>query len=113
MRMNTSRAINPDVKERCYQKLIDVARAGKKITYGELCEYLGIRNIINGLTPYLDAICDDEKADGRPDITVVVVRKSTGFGQFQSSGPIDPKDADHVRAYEAELVRVHRQWVGR
>lgn len=47
----------------------------------------------------LDLIADEEKAAGRPDITVLLVRKDTGYpGQIDGKKTRHPKPAEKQRA---------------
>lgn len=96
---------------RCRAKLIDVAKKHAKITYGELTKHLGVAN--QSVGQYLDAIYRDEIAAGRPDLTLVAVYKETGYGRYNSRGgqprsiKVDPNNPADVRAYDAELRKVH------
>ena len=100
--------------ERCRAKLIEIAHARGKITYGELAKFLGVANQSVGI--YLNPIYDYEIAKGRPDLTVVVIYPKTGMGRFYSRGRVaqsvvvDPKNPNDVRTYEEELNRVYEQW---
>jgi hypothetical protein len=53
---------------------------------------------------------------GHPDLTLVVVYASTGYGRFNSRGGVaqsvrvDPKNSADVETYDADLKRVYLQW---
>lgn len=67
-----------DRKAAILSELIAVAQAGETITYAELGARVGIP--ANG--PWkgvLDSLAENELREGRPDITFVVIRKSTGY----------------------------------
>ena len=81
-----------DRKPAILAALIEVAKAGEKITYAEL----GTRVSIPGVGPWKsvpDSLAEDEMNAGRPDITFPVVRKSTGFPWqigFEPANPPSP-----------------------
>ncbi len=69
-----------ELLERAWAVLIDTARAGKTITYGELATVVGLRGrqrTIHSLvlTPICSAVC---RSKDYPDIASLVVRKDTG-----------------------------------
>jgi hypothetical protein len=100
--------------DQCRDKLIATARARSKITYGDLAKVLHVANQSVGL--YLNAVYEEEIAQGRPDLTVVVVYPKTGMGRFNSRGGpaqsvvVDAGNPEDVRAYTEELNRVYDQW---
>jgi hypothetical protein len=102
---------------RCRDKLIAVARERKTVPYGELARHIGVAN--QGLTPYLNAIYNEEMSSGRPDLTLVAVYLKTGFGRYNSEGAVaqsvivDHRDAAQVAKYKQELARVYRHWGSR
>jgi hypothetical protein len=106
--------MNPDVKSRCRNKLIEVAERRGTITYGELATHLGIAN--QGPWDVLDELYKEETDARRPDLTLVVVYSDTGFGRYNSEGAstrsvkVDPKNPDQVRAYREALARVYEHW---
>jgi hypothetical protein len=106
--------IDQQIKARCKDRLITVARARDTISYGELASSVGVANQSVGI--YLDAIYEEETAVGNPDFTVVVVYSGTEMGRFNSRGapvrsvPVDPGNPDHVKAYRAERERVYDHW---
>ena len=99
---------------KCRKKLVEIAAARLRITYGELAKHLGVAN--QSLTPYLNAIYREEMAAERPDLTLVVVYSDTGLGRYNSRGgaaqsvKVDPENSDDVRAYEEHLSKVHDRW---
>jgi hypothetical protein len=102
--------------EECRQKLIEVARARDTIFYSALAQHLGVENRDPMLGRCLDEIYEQEIRSGRPDLTLVVVSKETGFGRFNSQGKparsvkVDGKNRDAVSAYIEELNRVYAFW---
>ena len=64
-------------------ELTRVAREGETVTYGELGKRVG-KNPRN-LQPELDKICEEEKAAGCPDLTLVVQKSRDRLpGAFES-----------------------------
>jgi hypothetical protein len=106
--------MNPEVKSRCRDKLIEVARQGSPITYGDLAAHLGIAN--KGPWDMLDELYKEETDVGRPDLTLVVAYSDTGLGRYDSEGgparsvKVDPNNPDQVRAYGEALARVYEYW---
>ena len=102
------------IMERCHAKLIDVAQVRGTITYGDLARFLHVANQSVGV--YLDPIYEEEIAQGRPDLTVVVVYPKTGMGRYNSRGrhvrsvKVDSNNDDDVRAYRDELNHVYEYW---
>jgi hypothetical protein len=102
------------IKERCRAKLIEVARIRGTINYGDLAKHLHVANQSVGL--YLDPIYEEEIAQGRPDLTVLVVYRKTGMGRYNSRGrhvrsvKVDPNNDADVRAYRDEKNRVYECW---
>ena len=100
--------------EKCRAKLIEVARNCGKITYSSLARFLHVAKQSVGV--YLNPIYKQEIAEGRPDLTVVVIYPKTGMGRYNPRGKhaqsvaVDPKNSDDVRAYNDELNRVYVQW---
>ena len=74
-------------------ELVKRAKAKETITYGRLGAIVGIPGM-GPWKPILDDMGQEETEAGRPDITYLVVRRSTGYpGQidFQPANP--PTDA--------------------
>jgi hypothetical protein len=106
--------IDKRITNKCKARLIAVARADKRIPYGELAKSIGVAN--QSVGRYLNAIYEEEIALGHPDVTLVAVYKKTGWGRFNSRGGpaqsfgVDPNKRSDVKAYEAELARVYAHW---
>lgn len=106
--------MNTELMQKCRGKLIEVARANGTISYELLAKFLGVANQSVGV--YLNPIYESEIAEGRPDLTVVVIYPKTGMGRFNSRGKeaqsvvVDPKNSDDVRAYKEELALVYKEW---
>jgi hypothetical protein len=106
--------MNTELMQKCREKLIEVARIRGTIPYGALAKFLGVANQSVGV--YLNPIYEREVAEGRPDLTVVVIYPKTGMGRYNSGGKqaqsivVDPKNLDDVQAYKEELALVHKQW---
>jgi hypothetical protein len=106
--------MDQDRIEQCRTKLIEVARARSTITYGDLATHLRVAN--QSVGKYLNPIYENEIAQRRPDLTVVAVYPKTGMGRYNSRGAaaqsvvVDPKNPNHVRAYQEELNRVYECW---
>ena len=106
--------MSPDIKERCRTKLIEVAKRGATITYGDLAAHLGIAS--RGPWRMLDEIYREEWAAGRQHLPLVVVYSDTGLGKYNSEGgparsvKVDPENADQVRRYRADLKEVYDYW---
>ena len=106
--------MNPDLKPRCRDKLLEVAKRRETISYAELAAHLGIAN--QGPWDLLDDLYREEIDAGRPDLTLVVVYSDTGLGRYHSKGgparsvKVDPVNSDHVRAYQEGLNRIYEHW---
>jgi hypothetical protein len=101
---------------KCRSKLVEVAAARSRITYGELAAHLGVAN--QSVGPYLNSIYREEVTAERPDLTLVVVYADTGFGRYNSGGgpaqsvKVDPQNLDDVKAYNEHLARVYPpRWI--
>lgn len=73
--------------------LLQCARAGQTIYYGDLGKQLGIP-VRGPWKPVLDKIGREERRAGRPDITYLVISKQTGLpGQieFEVAKPPTPQ----------------------
>ena len=76
------------------QVLIAQATNRQTITYGKLAELIGNEVLYRALGDYLDRVADFCTAKNLPDLTVIVVRQSTG----RPSGKAEtPEDIDKVR----------------
>lgn len=103
--------MNDDRQAQCRAVLVKVAEEHGKITYSDLGKEVGLPPQSAGM--YLDAIYEAEVSAGRPDLTLVVVSKATGFGPYVSLGgptksvKFDAKNPDHRKRYDDELNRVY------
>lgn len=106
--------INKRITVKCKTRLIAVARASSRVTYGELAKHVGVAN--QSVGRYLDAIYNEEIALGHPDVTLVAVYKDTGMGRFNSRGGpaksirVDPNKQSDVNNYQDELTQVYAYW---
>ncbi len=100
--------------DQCRTKLIEIARARGEITYGALAQLIHVAN--QSIGRYLNAIYEEEIAQHRPDLTVVVVCPKTRMGRYNSRGGpaqsviVNPDNEADVRAYAEELNRVYDKW---
>ena len=107
--------IDQTILAKCRKKLEATARAGEVIVYSFLAKYLNV-NPRSGLKKYLNAIYVEETQNNHPDLTTIVVSKTTGLGRFNSiPGPalsiaVDPKDRQQLIAYLGERQRVFDFW---
>jgi hypothetical protein len=106
--------IDRGIIDRFRDRLIATARARDTIPYNALAKHLGVAN--QSVGKYLNAIYEDEIAQGHPDLTVVVVYSETGMGRYNSRGGpaqsvrVDPNNPRDVQAYKSELDRVYGHW---
>lgn len=84
------------------------ARDRRTITYGKLGELIGRREIQGSWTK-LDAIAEEDKADGRPDLSLVVVYKNIELpGKFNGRSIKKHEWSDGlVKQYREDLQRVY------
>jgi hypothetical protein len=101
--------MDPGVAVRCREKLVEVARQERTITYGELAAHIGIEN--QGPWAILDEIYNEETAAQRPDLTLLIVYADTGYPPFISRGgparsvKFDPNK--HLEAWATELAKAY------
>lgn len=87
-------------------RLLQLAREGRTIFYGELGAAVGIP-ARGPWKPVLDEIARLETTDRRPDITFLVINKQTGLpGQIRFR-PAKPPTPDQRRIADAEIQRVY------
>ena len=98
------------------EKLLEVARNGSTITYGELGKAVGLHWRSRRLVDALDVINRHEDGENRPLLTAVVVNaesKRSGPGFFnlaEALGRFDPAKDDERAYWEQERQRVYRHW---
>ena len=99
-----------DLLERAWVVLVDTARAGKTISYGELALAVGLPHLQRSIhrrvvAPLCSGVC---QPNGYPDIASLVVRKDSGRpgdGWWSEAGGIN------MEMWRDELARVHAfQW---
>ena len=78
------------LKRKVRRELTRVAREGRRVTYEELGELVG-RPRQGPWRHVLDKICKEEKTADRPDLTLVVVLKPTGFPSRFEGKPMAPE----------------------
>jgi len=100
-----------------YQKLIQVAKARKSITYGELAQAADVSadgdDAMRVVGELLDAIADQEVTAGRPLLPIVVVSGRTnmpGGGLFKYAKRKKLQKGDDMAFFVAELTRVYDFW---
>jgi hypothetical protein len=100
-----------------YEKLIEVARSRKTISYGELGrvadQTIESDDDIKQLGFLLDEIADQEVAAGRPLLAVVVVSEKTnmpGGGLFKYAKRKKLQKTDDMTFFVTELKRVYDHW---
>jgi len=102
-----------------YERLKEVARAGRTITYGEIAPMaeLDMSNPVdrNEIAAILVAISTTEHQEGRPLLSAVVVRSDTrypGKGFFKLAQDLGIYDrSDDLAFFVQELARVHEYWM--
>lgn len=106
--------MSADLKVRCRAKLVEVAKRRDRIKYSDLAKHLGIAN--QGPWGMLHELYREEVKAGRPDVTLVVVYASTGYGKFNSEGgpagsvKVDTNDPQQCQAYDKALEQVWGYW---
>lgn len=75
--------------------LIDIAAAGKTVTYGELVDVLDLPHAPNGLGRILDLFSEDcfRRQQAEPSLAALVVSQSTGdVGDSFDGNPADERE---------------------
>lgn len=100
-----------------YEKLIEVAKARNTIPYGELATVADVtvdtREEMKAVGFILDAIADQELAEGRPLLPIVVVSgmtNSPGPGLFKYARRKGLQKTDDLTFFATELKRVYEYW---
>ncbi len=104
--------------ELVYDCLVDVAHAGKTISYHDLAENFGLnmtrRQDRKELILILSDICCKESCQGRPLLSAVVVMPEIGYperGFFVLARELCANPGCDDRSYyDYELKRVHEYW---
>ena len=105
----------------CRLELEELAKAGERLAYGGLMDCLGVERSKDGarsLKEYLDPIYEEEMEAGRPDITLILHKAGSLFGQYHSGGArarsvkVDPNNQEQIENYKAELRKVYQEWGG-
>jgi hypothetical protein len=86
--------------------LLRLAREGRTIFYGELGQAVGIP-ARGPWKPVLDEIARLETAEGRPDITFLVINKQTGLPGQIGFKPAKPPTPGQRRIADAEIQKVY------
>jgi hypothetical protein len=104
--MSTTTDLIPKVRD----VLVEAARAGKTISFGEIERRLGER--IGAWNKILDPIYQDCMANGYPDLTAIVIYKETRYPPFFSDGGearskrFNPNNLRQVERWQKEVARV-------
>jgi len=103
--------------EAIYEKLKEVARAKRLITYTEIGENVGLRANDPQLWQLLDKINRQEHEQGRPMLSAVVVQKegesygAPGDGFFKLAKDLSVFKGDNKYIFwVSELNAVHNYW---
>ena len=91
-----------EAKKEAINKLQEIARGEKTITYSELTVHIKPRD--NSLAVLLGQINDDEKTHDRPMISAVVVRKSFSQNKHELPGPGFFKQAKEFKRKGKDLA---------
>ena len=89
---------------RVRDRLLEAARTGETVTYGELREELGLPYLVQGMGRLLDLVSEDCARRGEPSLASMVVNASTGEVGADFDG--DPV------AERASLLAHHRRVPG-
>jgi hypothetical protein len=105
------------MQEVIYEKLKEVARAKKLITYTEIGDNVGLRANDPQLWQLLDKVNRQEHGQGRPMLSAVVVQKegenygAPGDGFFKLAKDLGVFKGDHKYIFwVSELNVVHNYW---
>ncbi len=89
--------------------LVECARKRATITYSELGEKVG-RPAQGPWRDDLDPICQEEQKAGRPDVTLVVVKKNKSYPTIYMGEILDPNDKEIMSSYRKDLEFVWDFW---
>jgi hypothetical protein len=110
-------AVSKQTIAHCRKKLEQLAKAGKRMTYGALMQRLHIGR--NSIKDCLNPIYRDEIDAGRPDLTLIVHYAGSRLGRYNSRGgpaqskSVKPQTPGQVRAYKDDLYKVYKYWGGK
>jgi hypothetical protein len=99
-----------DRRDEIREVLLQRARAGLTIYYSELGELLKIP-ARGPWKPILDEISREERGNGHPDLTYLVVSKISGLpGQieFEAAKPPTPEQREKVREVQKRVFKYHQ-----
>jgi len=104
-----------------YDRLVDVARKGKTVSYCDIAALLGLDvsdpKDRSEIMRVLDDISYKENAEGRPLLSAVAVLSEIGYpgkGFFLLARELEANDFSDERSfYYYELKRVHEYWKNR
>lgn len=117
-----SRAGASMINSAVYEKLVQVARERRTVTYVELAQAadlsLSVEDDMTTLGHQLDGIAEQEVAAGRPLLAVVVVKENSnmpgaGLFKFAKQKGLQKKGVDDITFFATELNRVHAFWSAR
>jgi hypothetical protein len=77
----------------------------KRITYGEFGRLVGIPSR-GPWKAILDHVCETERAEGRPDITILIVKARTRLPGQIAGESTDIRSAEHRDRYNRTLAQV-------
>ena len=103
-------------KEEMRSILIDLARKGQTISYGDLCRLIESVHLFPRapmLIRLLTEICHEEEALGRGNLCALVVRKATGIpggGYFGGLASPDRDASDLEALWRADRDEVFDYW---
>ena len=85
--------------------LSQCARQGQTIFYGELGQRVDVP-VRGPWKPVLDDIARDETANGRPDITFLVINKQTGFPGQIGFKPAKPPTREQRQIADDAIAKI-------
>ena len=100
-----------DRKAEILRVLVEQAKHGERITYGSLGKRVGGIPPTGPWKEVLDDLSRDERGDGRPDITHLVIASKTGYpSQIEFKDSRTPTAAQKARAdvLTAEIFAFYR-----
>ena len=95
-------------KESLRETLVEFARAKKRISYVELARKLG--RDAQGPWPELDALSAAEIEAGRPDLTLIVIQRETGYPTRFRGHDFNTRNLDDLSEYGKALKAVFQHY---